>query len=230
MFHIRWGGIWAKEGFETGLILCGSEHASGPLCLAEAGQNQSSSCSDDYADLREQSPHRPVIVSVRPLGRQPIDVAGFETERTGKCSCGCQANCELHEVQVAKSKPSKALRVTGAATRTRHDVCFWKPPMKTCRMSGCLGSDGSQRHTGGRDHEPKNDPDASGEDSTRLVAQREQDPRRDGRASLFGAIVSNRLGSPVLGCPSAVVRVISCWMIWYSIEAGGRLCPCRLFS
>lgn len=44
------------------------------------GRNQSSSCLNDYADLREQSSHRPVIVTVCSLGRQPVDVAGFKTE------------------------------------------------------------------------------------------------------------------------------------------------------
>lgn len=177
------------------------------------GRNQSSSCSNDYADLREQSPHWPVIVSVRSLGRQPIDVAGFKTKRTGRCSYGCQVIWALHDVQVAKLKPLKALRVTGAATRTRHDVCFWKLPMETGRLCGCSGSDGSQRHTGGKSDEPKNDSDASGEDSTELVAQRVQDSCSHGRASLLGAVVSNRAGPSVLGCASAVVSLISCWII-----------------
>jgi len=177
--------------------------------VLERGQNQSSSCVNDYADLREQSPHQPVIVTVRSLGRQPTDVAGFKTERTGRCLCGCQAIWELHDVQVAKSRPSKALRITARRPQLGTMFAFGNLPWIRGRVSGCFGSDESQRYSGGSSHEPKNDSDASGKDSTRLVAQRVQDSCSHGRAALLGTVVSVRFGAPLLRCTAAVARLIS---------------------
>lgn len=93
-----------------------------------------------------------------------------------------------------------------------------------------LGDDKSQRHSGGSSHEPKNDPNACGEDSTELVAQRAQDSCSHGRAALLGTVVSVRLGAALLRRNAAVARLGLCRFRPRQIKAGGHLCPGRLFS
>ena len=83
-----------EGGLRRSAKLSGFSAAENTLADRDAalkqGRNQSSSCSSDYADLREQSPDRLVIVSVRSLGRQPVEMADFKTERAGRRFGGCQ--------------------------------------------------------------------------------------------------------------------------------------------
>jgi len=154
-------------------IWVGDDHASWHSTGLRERRHQSSSCSNDYADLREQSPAALVLVCVIRIELQPVELAGFWPVRNNACSCGCQLVWRRRSLPIAKLKLLQALRLARAVVGRRHEVCFSMALKETRPHRGYSErTRNRKRQSGGRSHESQNDSDAGGGDSTELVAQR----------------------------------------------------------